>query len=1294
MTAQIPISDAFIVNCDITPSQPSLSSDRSDPGGAPQQNESMNYEPGDSLSFIATAFKHDLPIIELDLPTGLPPLPGRGANWRRFYSLGLGRSSFLEMHQLRDEEFQTLVQQSAKVQDRLVALKGTAAPTNNREALRAFKQELHVLCHMKLRHHENIVKAIFIGFTDSQNPMVALEMAHFGTLEDVLLSYSLDMSDNHLLDFDLALDVAAGISALHSVGIAHGDVKPGNMLVYKHPIRRAVAKVADFSDSCFIQDLVGKDWVPLGGTHAWRAPECYDDSAIYDPYKTDIYSLGLCCVAILARGSIKTQGSPSECFLRRMGNSTEDEIIQWKKMTDTAVMYAANGWVSEHAASQETEGLGLMISLGCLSRNPYRRLDLESLMILMKGSPLHQNEQSRAIAALDSLKGQTDQFYAWSKARFEDVKSEVNRALADLYLFDLTDSRFGNLSAAFHGHVFEQLERVASPSKDISFPTVDESFLEQEFGFRDLEDSFQLSVQLPPLARSFERATKASELLTICYMNAWGNPLHHDTDLSFSKLVAELAIAARSGDRACVLYFLLVSRYWIETETIPIPRRLWMAWSTLKGSIGVGEVLEKEDHDLYQRVSALAATRHGPLQNRDDPTAWVKRRLADFLAIGQNIDELVTARGVTILQFAIYNSNLDLVRELVDEHGCDINQTTMITADTDTAVGEGGETPIMLAARVLNLDIFTFLLERVPDVSRESTHGCNVLHYITWFSDSDAAHFAPILVAMGASLVTEAREYYTRGMYNMLTHTHIQGTPLQWAVRLGLEKLVECLIALHQDTGQTVTDFDRITKHATRDFRPNILKLLVGHAPVLCPSRAQLSEARLDVLLGIAIQNPTQLFLVSIHGKHVERAQEETIMTLLELGARPVRNGQTKMPWLPVSGEIMNNSVVYGSLKAFGAIVAHLRVEGRDINSILKDPSLFAGRDAIQRSIYSSRQPVFDCLMELVDQKLLDLDFVSEEGVTALHAATMQKINMHYLYALLQRESDPHRRSKDGSQPFISALKWANLEGARILFDSPLCDKHRLFHEPNGQGYTLFGSVIGMALTNYRNRVDASTIEFVYSLGGISFMNNIPANSTVLHIAARAWPSSRPDYANFEAWLVGWLVERMPADLINLHDEHGMTPLHWIAFHANDHGVSTMLQSDKVDRNILTIPSPNIIPALVGMTIFDVVLNRCRSLPTPVLEGGARELHFFQQRMQRLMTLLLKTDIPAQRHPYISRETLAENALQSLEANIGEALLARASASRGTQGIRAAPWPQVIANDEVALDFGGLRLDE
>lgn len=351
----------------------------------------------DLLSFIAVAFSYNIPIIELGLPTGLTALPGIPHNQRRSYCLGIGRSSILELHHLRDSEIKSLLQQqSAENFSPLVGLKMNVKSSLDSEALRALKQELRILGHVKLKHHENIVQVLFIGFDNAFNPILGLKFAEFGALHDVLLSRSLETNES--LAFSLALDIATGLSALHACGIVHGDIKPGNVLVYKDPVRKAMAKIADFSDSMFVQDLVGRRWQPLGGTNSWRAPECFDGKSIYDPFKSDMYSFGLCVLAILAPGDVTAKGSPTACFLDRMlwdRDEREKEVREFKNLSDTGVINSANGWLDRYASNNATKGLSHLIALSCLNRVPERRMTSTSILTLISADRMNDSQSNR-----------------------------------------------------------------------------------------------------------------------------------------------------------------------------------------------------------------------------------------------------------------------------------------------------------------------------------------------------------------------------------------------------------------------------------------------------------------------------------------------------------------------------------------------------------------------------------------------------------------------------------------------------------------------------------------------------------------------------------------------------------------------------------------------------------------------------------------------------------------------------------------------------------------------------------
>lgn len=365
-------------------------------------------------------------------------------------------------------------------------------------------------------------------------------------------------------------------------------------------------------------------------------------------------------------------------------------------------------------------------------------------------------------------------------------------------------------------------------------------------------------------------------------------------------------------------------------------------------------------------------------------------------------------------------------------------------------------------------------------------------------------------------------------------------------------------------------------------------------------------------------------------------------------------------------------------------MIEFLRLEGRDIKAILKSAEIFDGRDAIQRSIYCNRQAVFDYLLTLFDNGDLSLDFVSVKGMTALHAAAFQTANTWYIQALLERGCDPHAESEDGRTPFQQAIAHKNFEGARIIVNSPSCDKRRLFEQDNRHGYVLFGSVVGMALTNYRNEIGVREILFLHELGAANFLNSRASKTNVLHILAQQWPSARADYCGFDCWLLGWLLREMPANLINEHDYTGMAPLHWMALRGNDHGILTMLQSEKIDSDIRTIENDIGIPE--NMTVFDVVLGRCnQSLPNMVLQGGARELDLFQQRIKRLVALLLETDIPVMTYPNVSRETSAAKSLNRLDDNIMTAVSTASEAEDGTVSASKVSWPQIISRPTMEL---------
>jgi [calcium/calmodulin-dependent protein kinase] kinase len=163
----------------------------------------------------------------------------------------------------------------------LYAVKWTDARVGSRKATR---KEIAVL---KKLHHPNIRTLHEVIDDEGKTELIlVLEYCEVGPVftrynkvpltEDVLLGY--------------AKDIVLGLDYLHSLNIAHMDLKPENML----KCADGSVKLADFGVS-FIHDLVSSSGVEnrLVGTPAFLAPEVLSEDG-YDPFKADIWSLGVC----------------------------------------------------------------------------------------------------------------------------------------------------------------------------------------------------------------------------------------------------------------------------------------------------------------------------------------------------------------------------------------------------------------------------------------------------------------------------------------------------------------------------------------------------------------------------------------------------------------------------------------------------------------------------------------------------------------------------------------------------------------------------------------------------------------------------------------------------------------------------------------------------------------------------------------------------------------------------------------------------------------------------------------
>jgi serine/threonine protein kinase len=169
--------------------------------------------------------------------------------------------------------------------------------------------ELCTLGHGPLLKHRNIVNLQRIGWAvRSLDPMVIspvlyIERAPHGSLSEFEKSGAVV---DHQARKGLCRDVCRGLSALHSCGIVHGDIKAENVLIFGDSSKGYVAKLSDFGCSIILdtyRHMGANEEVRLPGlSPPWNAPEAVDAVPKSQLPFTDVYSLGLLVWRILVFG--------------------------------------------------------------------------------------------------------------------------------------------------------------------------------------------------------------------------------------------------------------------------------------------------------------------------------------------------------------------------------------------------------------------------------------------------------------------------------------------------------------------------------------------------------------------------------------------------------------------------------------------------------------------------------------------------------------------------------------------------------------------------------------------------------------------------------------------------------------------------------------------------------------------------------------------------------------------------------------------------------------------------------
>lgn len=219
--------------------------------------------------------------------------------------------------------------------------------------------ELQILRHPHIQGHENIVNVLGVcwrSVRDQVMPTFVMELAHDNL--PAMMESNHDMSTHTLLR--LAIDICAGVSALHEVGIIHGDIKPTNILIFRDPELEYIAKISDFGSSLLKTDIKEPIRRPFS-SGIWQAPECTEALNGNQLIAADTFSLALLITQTLSRGCMMQMHEPKDdigaTYLNVAGGADHTLIAVTRRtlMAEESRRYGAAG---AESSDQVTHGQG------------------------------------------------------------------------------------------------------------------------------------------------------------------------------------------------------------------------------------------------------------------------------------------------------------------------------------------------------------------------------------------------------------------------------------------------------------------------------------------------------------------------------------------------------------------------------------------------------------------------------------------------------------------------------------------------------------------------------------------------------------------------------------------------------------------------------------------------------------------------------------------------------------------------------------------------------------------------
>jgi len=154
-------------------------------------------------------------------------------------------------------------------------------------------------------NHPNLVQVFDAGTDGAGRPWVVMEYVDGDTLGDAMRKGPLPVATIT----DIGIAVSDALAYVHSTGLVHRDVKPGNILLGRTP------KLTDFGIARLVDAAKVTSTGLMVGTAAYLAPEQVQGRTVGPA--ADVYALGLVLLETLT-GIREYDGPPVEAAMARL----------------------------------------------------------------------------------------------------------------------------------------------------------------------------------------------------------------------------------------------------------------------------------------------------------------------------------------------------------------------------------------------------------------------------------------------------------------------------------------------------------------------------------------------------------------------------------------------------------------------------------------------------------------------------------------------------------------------------------------------------------------------------------------------------------------------------------------------------------------------------------------------------------------------------------------------------------------------------------------------------------------